>query len=287
MRYTTILIPLLLLLRPAPATETVYLPLIMSPSAPIGKAGVVWPDNANEDTAALLNADWWYDYNVRIDGPQIGNMQFVPYIWCDQWPPHSYDNQTTYYFDVAAAHGMDEHYRGYLLFLNEPDLPGSDTGGQCDMTPRQAAYLYKAIKRKYPHAILVGPSVSHRDYWRGWIWLREWYDLIIEMGLPPPEVAAIHTYLDEPPHLIVDSLFRALAEYPGAPQTAWVTEFGHCDPAVAGAMIDAWQADARIERYAWFIVQDWQWPECLNLLGRDGELTPVGDAWADRHVGGK
>lgn len=260
----------------------VYLPFIMNP-VHVGKVGLVWPDNANADMAALLTADWWYDYNVRIDAPQIGGMQFVPYFWCDQWPPHSYDDQTTYYFDVATAHGMDASYAGPLLFLNEPDLPGSDVDGQCDMTPRQASYLYKALKREYPHAIMVGPSVSHRDYWRGWAWLREWYTIIGEMGLPPPDVAAIHTYLDEPPHLIIDSLFEMLAAYPGATATAWVTEFGHCDPAVATAMIATWQADERIERYAWFIVSDWQWPECLNLVDSNGGLTQVGQTWVNLH----
>jgi hypothetical protein len=254
-----------------------FLPLVVGPEP---KAGVVWLDTEPADVN-ILHFEWWYDYSLR--GRDVPGVEFVPFFWCDKWPPHAYGRKSQDYFELAERH-LTPDYNSYLLFLNEPDLTGDDTGGQCDMEPRRAAYLYKAIREQLPHAKLVGPAVSHRDYWSNWLWLRTWYGLIDEMGLRPPEVAAIHTYMSENPQWIVDSLFTMLAEFPGSPGTVWVTEFGNCDPAVVQWMLDTWQADGRVSRYAYFTVRDFE-PHCENLFYNTPgySLTPAGRVWVKEH----
>lgn len=258
-------------------TYTAFMPLIATPEP---TAGIVWLDRQPADMDAL-HAEWWYDYSV-IDK---GSPGFVPFFWCSQWPRFAYGDEAVNYFEKAERY-LGHDYAGYLLFLNEPDLAGSDQdGGQCEMSPREGAYLYKAVLRDMPHARIVGPAVSHRDYWNNWLWLKSWYEAIEEMGLRPPEAAAIHTYIDsEPPEWIVDSLFNMLATVPNAPKSAWVTEFGSCNPGLVSAMIDTWQTHPRITRYAYFTARGWS-PDCLNLFYSipGYSLTPSGAAWVEAH----
>lgn len=80
--------------------------------------------------------------------------------------------------------------------------------------------------------------------------------------------------LQHPPHLIVDSLFGLLATYPDAPTTAWVTEFAGGE-AQARLMIDYYESDPRIERYAWFTARGW----AADLITQDSQLTPLGEIY--------
>jgi len=227
--------------------------------------------------ATRLGIEWYYDYGLRYPFPVLDQAEYVPFLWCDQypalkWPP------TTDYFERLTR--LPSGYRGNLLFLNEPDLRGGDTDGwQCDRTPRQAAYIYKAARAQCSGCVFVGPAVSHEDYIHGWLWLRDFYNQLMGMGLPLPNVAAIHTYIGtEPPGRIVDSLFTVLAGYPNAPSTAWVTEFGVCDPAQARAMIEYYKSDTRVKRYAWFTAVGSP-SACINLLNEQRQLTPVGEVY--------
>jgi hypothetical protein len=112
--------------------------------------------------------------------------------------------------------------------------------------------MLKAARELCPGCIIVGPAVSHEDYRAGWKWLRAFYVEALRIGVTLPEVSAIHTYLPGDPARIVDSHFALLAEFPGAATTAWVTEFATSSPAQARRMIDYYEADPRITRYAWF-----------------------------------
>lgn len=245
------------------------------------QVGAVWLDMQPADPE-VLGFEWYYDYGLR--DRQIPGVEFVPYFWCSQWPRYAYGRAAVDYFELAERH-LSNDYAGNLLFLNEPDRSGSDVdGGQCAMTPIEAAYFYKAVIREYPLARIVGPAPSHEDYLVDWKWLGEWYRIVSSWGLPLPSTAVIHTYLgDEPPERIVDSLFGFLAQFPGAPSRAWVTEFGSCDPAIAQKMIQAWRSDQRVVRYSWFTVRGW--PSCTNLFSDQHgyPLTPVGEMWVQEH----
>lgn len=229
--------------------------------------------------AARLGIETWYNYGLNTPGRTLDNgAVYVPFFWCDQWPSLKYPARADYF--ALLRQNLPPGYSGPLLFLNEPDLPGRDTDmGQCDRTPRQAAYIYKSVLEMCPNCKLVGPAVSHEDYLAGWPWLRAWYSEIYRLKLRPPDTAAIHTYLNEPPHLIVNSLFEMLAFYPGSPETAWITEFASCNPSQAARMIAYYERSDRIDKYFWFTGRGWP-DECMNLLDDDG-LTTVGQAWVE------
>jgi len=261
----------------APTATALYLPVVATPWH-AGTRGLAYCcGGLRPGEAAKLGIEWWYDYGLRAPNRTLDNgAVYVPYLWCDIYPALKWPVQSDYFAALAA--NLPTGYSGPLLFLNEPDLSGRDVdGGQCERTPRQAAYIYKALVAQCPDCWLIGPAVSHEDYLAGWPWLRAWYAEIKRLNVRPPNEAAIHTYLDEPPNLIVDSLFAALSSYTDAPQTAWVTEFGTCNPAQVQRMIGYYERSKQISRYAWFTARGWG--GCHNLYEAD-RLTPVGEIYS-------
>lgn len=281
-----ILIFILLSQRPLPPDDqppvmySAYLPMIAAPAITRGYAQAF--DTLRPGEAQRLGLQWYYDYGLKWPFPSLDNgAEYVPYFWCDRYPALAYTYGTDYFEELAK---LPRNYSGYILILNEPDLAGSDRdGSQCERTPHQAAYIYKALVSLCQHCAIVGPAVSHEDYIHGWPWLREFYGEISAMGLRLPDVAAIHTYIDtEPPNLIIDSLFELLANYPGSPQTAWVTEFGTCNADMQRAMIKYYQLDPRVVRYAWFTAVGYPNLPCINLLNEQRQLTAAGEVWITR-----
>jgi len=296
MRLSSLALPLLLLLvacggePPAPLPEVrqtshsshvLHLPIVAT-SPPMQGWARAYSDLTNAEMKKL-GIEWYYDYNLRYPLPHRAGAEYVPFLWCDIYPSLAYGKAAIRYFD--ALQKLPPDYSGYLLFLNEPDLPGSIVdGGQCERTPRQAAYMLKATRELCPGCVLVGPVVSHKDYFHGWPWLTEFYREARAIGVRLPEVSAIHTYLDEDPQLIIDSHFRLLRQFPGAATTAWVTEFASADPAQVERMIATYQADPRIERYAWFTARGWRAE--MSLIDGAGRLTPVGEVWSGGRISG-
>lgn len=230
--------------------------------------------NLSDAELAALGIEWYYDYALRFPLLHRAGVEYVPFLWCDIYPAMRYEAPGIRYFDALAK--LPEDYSGYLLFLNEPDLRGSRVDGdQCERTPRQAAHMLLAAREVCPGCVMVGPAVSHEDYRAGWRWLAAFYDEVRRLGVAPPEVAAIHTYLDEPPSLIVNSLFGLLATYPDAPTTAWVTEFATTDTRQARQMLAYYERDERITRYAWFTARGWR----ADLITGGGRLTAVGEVY--------
>lgn len=275
MSFVSLLAVLSLFIGYSPEQHATYLPLVAT-TAP--RNGAAWAWGQNPADAELLSIDWYYNYGVR-GNPRI-DAQFVPFLWCDRWPPHDYANGRDY-FQLWRDNGLTD-YSGYALILNEPDLAGSDRGGQCDRTPRQAAYIYRQALEICPGCKWVGPVTSDMDYRRGWVWQRQFYNYIMGWRLPMPAVGAIHTYLVESPQLILDSYFAMLSEYPNSPTTAWVTEFGNSNPAVVNQMLHTWQDDPRITRWAYFaprIPANETHLHPLTLIDPNGSLTAVGRAY--------
>lgn len=252
----------------------IFIPFATTPEP---QAGAAWAWGQQVEDEKLLKIEWYYNYGTK-GNPRI-RAQFVPFLWCDRWPPHDYANGTNYF---TVWRNQLANYRGYALILNEPDLPGSDSGGQCDRTPRQAAYIYAQARALCPSCVWVGPAVSDRDYRAGWPWLRQFYNELMGLGAPLPEVSAIHTYLAEDPRLIVDSHFALLAQFPGSAKTAWVTEFGHERAEVVNAMLAVWHGDARVTRWAYFaprIPAGEGYLHKLTLVDDTGGLTALGRTW--------
>lgn len=262
-----------------PIRYTAYLPLITTPEPQNGAAWAAAGRRHPRD-AEILHIAWYHNW-----GPVGANLEngavFVPTLWCDRYPPMDWADGTNLLQRMTEV--IPANYTGPILFINEPDLPGSDTGGQCDRTPEQAAWLYYQLRLAFPRATLVGPQPSHLDYVNGWPWLRAFYDFLSSQGWPPPDVATIHTYIDtEPPGKIVDSLFALLSAYPDAPHTAWVTEYGSCNPGIIHLMRSYWQSDARITRWAFFTPRWWDDGACLSAFTDPFTyvLSPVGQALA-------
>jgi hypothetical protein len=253
-----------------------WLPVVTTPKVEPVRGWAKAYSNLSNAELERLGVGWYYDYALRYPFPKRGNVEYVPFLWCDIYPSLAYGKPTIRYFD--ALQKLPADYGGYLLFLNEPDLQGSTIdGGQCERTPRQGAYMLKAARELCPGCIIVGPAVSHEDYRAGWKWLRAFCVEALRIGVTLPEVSAIHTYLPGDPARIVDSHFALLAEFPGAATTAWVTEFATSSPAQARRMIDYYEADPRITRYAWFTAAGWR--DDMVLLDAERQTTPVGEAW--------
>ncbi|MBP6471214.1 MAG: hypothetical protein KBE23_06455 [Chloroflexi bacterium] len=260
------------------APRPLYFPAVIIGSEPVrGYArayGALLPGEATR-----LGIEWYYDYGLRWPPTLLDNgAEYVPFFWCDQYPSLAWPTRHDYF---AALNKLPDNYSGPLLFLNEPDLRGGDIDGlQCDRTPRQAAYIYKAVRAQCPRCRIIGPAASHEDYLAGWPWLKAFYAEITRLHLPCPDVAAIHDYTDQPPAAIVDSLFAALENYECAPQTAWVTEFSTCSADRARRMMAYYEQDSRIERYAWFTAVGYPAAPCYNLLDKDRNLSAAGEVFA-------
>lgn len=257
-----------------PAPTVVYFPLLIAGPEPRQGLAAAY-SGLNDAEFEQLGIGWFYDYALRFPFPARA-AEYVPFLWCDIYPAMAYDAPAIRYFDALKA--LPDGYAGPLLFLNEPDLRGSTKdGGQCERTPRQAAYMLAAARQICPRCIIIGPAASHEDYLAGWPWLREFYNQAQRIGVRLPDVAAVHDYTGQQPGAIVDSLFGVLAAYPGAPETAWVTEFTATSSAELARAVAYYTADERIIRYAYFTARGWR-PE-TDLLLPDGSLTNLGQQY--------
>ncbi|MEL0099664.1 MAG: glycosyl hydrolase [Opitutae bacterium] len=256
---------------------TYFFPIIISDSRPTQQGLAKAYGAVTASDVDRLNIEWYYDYGLRYPSPVLGDAEYIPFFWCDQYPALKWPTQYNYFDSLAK---LPDDYNGYLLFLNEPDLRGGDVDGwQCDRTPRQAAYIYKALLAECPNCIFIGPATSHIDYLQGWPWLREFYETIYKMGLKPPQIAAAHDYTEQSGSELVNSLFRLLDLFPGAAKKVWITEFATCDPNLARKSIEFYQSDERVERYAWFTGKGYPASPCINLINSTGVLQPVGDVY--------
>ena len=265
----------------------INLPIIRNGDVP--KHGFAWPWHglAKEWMIDELGAGWYYVYAVQARPKFNHRIQYIPMFWADRSPSLKYWGAFVDKIEQIERN-LPRHYSGPLLILNECDLPGSDSWqveGQCDRTPRQSAFLYKGLRESWPYAEIIGPVTSHRDYWKNWEWQKEFYKQITAMGLPPPDVGAIHTYLvdREPPERIINSYLEMVSEWNG-PETVWVTEFATCKPARALLYLKFYKESPLVERYSWFgVVSDKN--NCGMLIWPNGKLTPVGEVWRDFHKG--
>lgn len=259
----------------AAAPAPLYFPLLIAGPEP--QQGLAMAYSAPTDLQMRqLGIDWYYDYALRYPFPARGGAEYVPFLWCDIYPAMAYDAPAIRYFDALRA--LPNGYAGPLLFLNEPDLRGSThDGGQCERTPRQAAYMLAAARQVCPRCIIIGPAASHEDYLARWPWLREFYNQARRIGVRLPDVAAVHDYTGQQPGAIVDSLFGVLAAFPGAPETVWVTEFTATAGAELARAVAYYKSDERVIRYAYFTARGWR-PE-TDLLTPSGGLTDLGQQY--------
>lgn len=272
---------------PGEAVSSVYFPLVRS-NYKAAKAGFAWAEYGTRQPhdAEYLGATWFLVWSP-IDphqGRQRTGIESVTYAPCPTGGYQAYGDAVKWdAFDRLDKY-LGRNWSGPILFLNEPDLPD-----QCNLNPIRAAKFYAQLRKQYAKAILIGPAVSDGDYVKGWPWMKGFYDELERMKVKMPDHSAIHSYVRwQHPQVLVDSHFDMLAQYSGAPTTAWVTEFAACGrPDRLAQMIDTYQNDERILRYAYFgprifDVPDWY---CMSLFVSPTtyELTDAGVVWTSRH----
>lgn len=237
---------------------------------------------------------------LGVAGGTVAQAQALGGAWLYDWttqPPMS-DAPVESVPMIGHAGAVGQVLGGnspWVLGFNEPDL-----SSQANLTPQQAAVLWRQIETLYPRRLLVSPAVSCGDlYWL--VRFRLAYQAEFG-GWPRFDALAMHCY-----RWTAAGCAQVLDQYvawahdwsaPGQPLPIWVTEF---------AFVPAWATDAEAEarafvallertpevrRYSPFVSYTpggtWYWPDVRaaanpSLFVGPGstQLTPLG-AWYGR-----
>jgi Glycosyl hydrolase catalytic core len=238
------------------------------------KRGMAYGYNSVADLEALSpGVSWWYNWALQPDNTAVGTahaglgIDYVPMAWNGQAIP-----------DLAAKVPSDTRY---LLGFNEPNF-----GQQANMTPTEAAAAWPAMEEfAKAHGIaLVSPAVN---YCGGNCNVTDPFDWLDQFFAACPtckvDAIAMHWYA-----CTKDALNFYLSKFESKyKQPLWLTEFSCLDSGDTSAaaqtayMNDALpilEADPRVARYAWFTGRH-DTIHGLDLLGGDGQLTPLGQQY--------
>ncbi len=252
------------------------------------KRGIGYGYHSAADMRALApGLSWWYNWAQAPDAGAAGvyqsvGMEYVPMIWDEQL------NGTTVTADALAARipvGAK-----YLLGFNEPNFKS-----QANLTPKQAAALWPVLEEvgRRKGLKLVSPAVNYCGdcvqedgitYYSPTQYLDAFF-----AAYPAAQVdyIAVHTYVCEEKYLR-----EKIAELKKYGKPIWLTEFSCGDMPAAGITLDVqkkYLTDAvnylenepAIFRYAWFSGRNNEIPN-INLLGGDGQLTPLGQLYVNQ-----
>lgn len=256
----------------------------VDPSAPASscKRGVAYGHHSKGDMQALSKGvSWWYNWafepdpGVKDDYRALG-VDYVPMVWGGK---------------VDATQVQKEAPQGVtaLLGFNEPNF-----GAQANMSATAAAALWpKVVAAANARGIgtLVSPAVNfcggdcnETDPFK---YLENFFAACKDCRV---DAIAIHIYVgckgENGNH--AQWLINHIKKYEQTfTQPLWLTEFA-CDDAKnadeqRAFMLDAvtyLESDPRIARYAWFAGRADNVPY-VDLLGDDGVLTPLGQAYVD------
>ena len=253
------------------------------------KRGVCLNQGSAADFMALApGVSWWYSwfYKDTQNPPATANMEFLPMAWGKRQED----------LDGLKAY-LETHKPSHVLTLNEPNLKG-----QAFITPKESAEFYKQVKAVTDaHGIaLVGPNMSlgsaEGDSITAYDPIEKkdvTYTFMVPyvkaflnyMGDTEVPAVAAHTYgnggeLNWMTGMMHDEFKRDV----------WVTEFaqwGADSPAAEMdymiQSVDLFERTPYVKGYAWFKerVRD---NDKLSLLGKSGELTPLGVAYVNMPV---
>jgi hypothetical protein len=255
---------------------TIYLPLIFVPPPPSSKKGVGVKGASSVDCADVerLRSSWYLRWSP--DPACSGaDERFVPRIS---------DGDDMLRLSQAIANAQSS---GWLIGFTEPNLPAP---GHADLSPAEAAVLWRQIEQAAdPAGIkLVSPSPSQHE--PGWLWamVDEYrarygganprFDAI-GWNIYKPTAGEIKTYLTSRHN-------EALARGYNVP--IWVLEYGgHCQGTMASNItvmsnITPWfDSTSWIGRYAWFAnrlgyFSGYSWHSCSLIDISTGEPTSLG-----------
>lgn len=261
----------------------IFLPILFAGEHEPSKAGYAPSSHARlDERVAQMPADiqYWRGWQRTQPAGDRYGLRATQGLWCDFYyhPIYSGGRLIPQY----GAIDLPEDFDGYLLFLNEPDLPG-----QCSASPKRAAQLYTHIKATLPNAQLVGPGISDRDWVAGFAWLEAWWTAVVQLTGEPPRMAAwdVHNYTDTAPPLApYDSLEKWLRVRGVEKPKFFVSEWGACTVERIIEMRSAFDADPRIIRHYIYdqTGAEWDGPgRCIILFDESTmEMTALGRAWA-------
>ncbi len=244
------------------------------------KRGVAYGHHSKADLAALSpSVSWWYNWaNVPdaalVDGTyRDEDVEYVPMVWGGS-------------FDAANVTSAIPAGAAALLGFNEPNF-----GSQSNLSAADAAALWPELEQiaDARGLTLVSPAVNfcggncqNTDPFE---YLDDFFAACQGCRV---DTVAFHIYVgcnpsgDNKAEWLINHVETYKQRFT---QPLWLTEFA-CDNATSFAEQEAFLRDAvayledepRIERYAWFSGRFEDIPY-VDLLGADGELTSLGDAY--------
>lgn len=246
------------------------------------KRGIAYGHHTDADLAALSPAvAWWYNWaNVPDQDQRDGSyralgVEYVPMIWGGNFNVQN----------VIAAIPADATT---LLGFNEPNF-----GSQANLSAAQAAARWPDVESVADalDLLLVSPAVNYcggdcRDT-NPFDYLDDFFAACNGCRV---DRVAFHVYVGcnanggNKAQWLIDHVENYKQRFS---QPLWLTEFA-CDDAANFDQQIAFLRDAvaylenepRIERYSWFSGR-FQGIPFVDLLGTDGQLTPLGQAYVN------
>lgn len=249
-----------------------YLPITMTPPQPpipppTQKRGAAIPTNAscpaNPRDALRLQATWLYDWTTHP--PRVPGIESIPMIYGAFTDPPDLGGNSP-----------------WLLGANEPNI-----SAQSNLTPSQAATHQRLLESCYPNRRFVSPSCVHNLPF-----LKRIYQIYQDTYRQRPrwDAIAVHLYhrnvgvswaYEVLPHLRFAQAISA---------ELWITEFVAPNVNALRYLVERFEAEERITRYAWFAVrytctEPWTplgaYP-CTTLVNHaTGNLTAFGKAYTE------
>lgn len=243
------------------AAHQMYVPYVVAVPNKLGLAG------GNGAQADALGARWVYQWVPQCEA---GDVECVPMIWGRN--------------DMTATVSSGS----WLMGFNEPDM-----AKQANLTPAEAAVLWREIEDRWAGKRLLAPAPSHLHP----EWIEGFYAAYVTAYGRAPRLdgLAFHCYRPTAAECIeIGTRFVGLAQAWGV-EEVWCTEFAFV-PAYSGGDADdeaaefvTWlEQQPMITRYAPFVAHitcDWSWPDCRpsanpSLFAADGSLTEIGNWYA-------
>jgi len=250
-----------------------------------GKRGIAYGHHSDADLTVLQPAvTWWYNWAYEPDTElssgtyETLEVDYVPMVWGGT-------------FDVDAITAGIPEGATTLLGFNEPNF-----GAQANLSAAQAAALWPEVEQiaDARGLTLVSPAVN---YCGGDCQDTDPFNYLDEFfaacqGCRVDRVA-FHVYVgchpdgDNKAQWLIDHIETYKTRYS---QPLWLTEFACTDAAnfedqvaFLEDAVDYLEHEPRIERYSWFSGR-FEWIPYVDLLGADGELTPLGQAYVNAPV---
>lgn len=223
------------------------------------KRGVAMMTGDTQDLD-ILGASWYYHWGVSLE--LLTDPRYIPM--------NRFGNDET----------LPTDYRGYILFLNEPDV---QRPFGVDIKPEVAAERYGISSKRYPNAKFITGGVVAHGHW----WMSEFIRLCA--GMKKPYAYHIHGYIQDSLtyEIITGYLQRHIDLWKSK---IWVSEFNDTRGRYAEMYrLTNWmENNPMVERYAAFtnratVADPWYpggWAD-LSLIDGNGALTKLGHAYSD------